>query len=234
VIEYLRRSLHDRVGLAYHYFDCGDPNQQAPTTVIPSLLKQLLIQTEDIAKSVPPLESRYQRGEGLPGLSELEEAYLHVSGQFLRTYLVIDAFDECESHQHRQLFLAFLNKLDGKTNRIFVTTRSYRSAIERSFRSVSLLSIEASDSDIKRYVSKKLQENSDMSALIDPPLEEMIVTRISNTAKGMLVLLSPPSGPEFESLPLLGFCSQQHKLRTCCSKRPEPKYQERLNHNLKD
>ena len=75
-----------------------------------------------------------------------------------RTYVVVDALDECDAIHERRLLLPLLESLPYGSTRLFVTSRPNHEDICHVFEKVSQIKITAPEPEIKRFVTEKMEE----------------------------------------------------------------------------
>jgi len=76
--------------------------------------------------------------------------------------------------------------LQKSSARVLVTSRPHPDDSKLALCASPSITVEASDSDIRKYLTHKIDEDGDKD-LIDEPLKNEIVTNIANGAQGMLV-----------------------------------------------
>jgi ankyrin repeat domain-containing protein 50 len=186
VIDYLRKLTGKWLGVAYFYCDYRDPDQQTAVNVVASLLKQLLMLQNTLPIPVTELFERYDREKMQAQLEELECIFSLACREFRRSYIVIDALDECDT-RNRKSILGFLKKLGKWSASVLVTSRPHSQDIGRSLCPCSEIIIEASDTDIRKYLAHKIDEDDDIADLLDETLKQEVIRKIADGARGMLV-----------------------------------------------
>ncbi|KAF3921062.1 Ankyrin-3 [Arthrobotrys entomopaga] len=191
VINHIAESIQDKsIGLAYFYCDYQDQENQTADYFVASLLKQLIRRVLVLPKKLEEFYQIFCKERRLPKLSDLTNLLLQISSSFSQTYLVIDALDESDSTKHRRQFLSVLYELERKQNslRIFVTSRSHPVDIRTAFESGPNIKITASKSDIRDYITSRLDNDENLADLIQPSLRNQIVDHITEVAGGMFLL----------------------------------------------
>ena len=125
-----------------------------------------------------------------PNLEEMtglliDELVLHE-----RTYLVIDALDECpEGDGTRQSFLKVLRDLRRLNISIMLTSR-FDMSIRHEFGAGPSLGISADNYDIRTFIQYNLQRHRRLEKFIqrDPTLQEKIIQTIVQNAQGMFLM----------------------------------------------
>lgn len=169
------------------YFDYRDQDDQSATSVVASILKQIVAAFPTVPSSVMEIFDKLQGSEHQLSLHELEEIIHSVTASTSCTYLVIDALDECDEQKHRRSLLKILERFKGKQHiRVFVTSRSYPQDIRTTLGHSPQIVIEAHDSDLRLYMLLELQNACE--GIIDEEFALQIVEKIIKGAQGLWVL----------------------------------------------
>jgi len=197
-------SLCDQVGgpdniITCFYFDFAVRKEQSATSMMGSLLKQMVSGMETIPEEISRVFQEQKRAIGgrgprLPDIVRM----LQVITSSLRAFICIDALDECAA-VHRVKILNSLQQILEKSprTRIFITGRHHiRAEIEkRLVRRVMSVSVGPSKDDIIGYLRVKLDEDETPEAM-DESLESDILEKIpqnmSEMYVGAIVLEIPP------------------------------------------
>ncbi|KAL2130414.1 hypothetical protein VTI74DRAFT_6503 [Chaetomium olivicolor] len=190
VIEDLTRRFEDdsTVGIAYIYFNFRRQSEQEPKQLFSSLLKQLAQRQPVIPDSVMALYRRHQEKETRPAMHEILGTLRVVSAPLSRTFIVLDAVDDCQSAGgHRSSFLAELLGLrrDQKFSH-FLTSRHIPD-IEALFTDCPSLEIIASDEDISMYIEGHMHHLPTFIST-DQKLQNQIKREIISSVDGMFLL----------------------------------------------
>jgi len=167
--------------VACFYFDFAAQKEQTPTSVLSSLLKQVVGGLETIpAKMVRAFQDQEKVIGGRKlGLSEAVEILQDVSSS-RPTFICIDALDECMAEYQAKL-LDSLKKILRKSSstRIFLAGRLHvRDEVEKRLAGrVVAVSITPTKDDIVRFLRQKLKEDTTPDAM-DKRLEEDILKSI--------------------------------------------------------
>lgn len=178
------------------YFFCQFDNSSSleAYTIIRSLLRQLL----EHAKLSVDLESRLEAITRHPALdsvaldSLLQDLFGKQICSFQRTYIVIDALDECEK-KHRNIVLKFLRTAissSQSTLKIFLTSRGgLGDEVRRCCTSVQHLSMGSSEAlcNLKVFINRVLRERVANGDLVvgDENLIQEIEDALLTGAQGM-------------------------------------------------
>lgn len=120
-------------------------------------------------------------------LHELQKLILSVTKNIRRTYIIIDALDECSELKHRKQLLSFLDQIKQiQAVRLFVTSRQYPHDIRTAFHAQPQIVIQAHESDLRRYLYREL-ENGSIQDIVDDDFATKIVDTLVNNAQGMQV-----------------------------------------------
>lgn len=187
VIEHLQTKFqNDReVGIAYVYCDYKRQQEQSPRHLLLSLLRQLCEIQIELPESVKSLISKHKAKQTSPPLSEITQTIRSVSSSLTRSFIIVDAIDECqEAGGLREVFLKALLEIQstGRTN-IFITSRYRIEIIENSIR-YKILEVRASEGDVRLYVEQRL---STLPSFITkrPGFQQEIKTAIVEAVNGM-------------------------------------------------
>lgn len=199
VIDNLRYdvAIHRRGStcLAYFYFDFRDPSKQSCQSLLLSLIRQLL----DHCTTVPvALQNLHHKcfGQRSMSIHDLQITFRRMLESFQRTYIIIDALDEChdDQWQHIASFLANLCEWSSISDiHVLLTSRpepNIKQCLNRFVPSGSqiVLSSESGISgDIQRYISSMLRHGqSDFNRWNSQELDN-IENHLLRGANGMYV-----------------------------------------------
>jgi len=174
--------------VACFYFDFAAQNQQSPTNILSSLLKQVVGGLENIP---PKVTEAFKKQEKVIGgrkleLGEIVEMFSDISSS-RRTFICIDAVDECVA-EYRGKLLESLKQMLRKSpdTRIFLAGRLHiRDEVERHLGGrVVGVSVTPTRDDIIRFLRARLGEDTIPEAM-DKSLEEDIMKSIPETVSEM-------------------------------------------------
>ena len=174
--------------VACFYFDYAAQKEQSPTSILSSLLKQVVGGLEKIPTK---LVQAFQDQEKVIGgrkleLGEIIEMLQNISSS-QPTFICIDALDECMSEYWAKLLDSLeqiLHKSPG--TRIFLAGRSHvRDEVEKRLSGrVAAISITPTKADIIRFLQAKLREDTTPDEM-DKNLEEDIIRNIPEAVSEM-------------------------------------------------
>ncbi|KAL2039228.1 hypothetical protein N7G274_007896 [Stereocaulon virgatum] len=102
-----------------------------------------------------------------------------------RTYVIVDALDQCEASNERRSFLLFLQSLPYGSTRLLVTSRPNHEEIYYTFTTASQIKIAAPDSEIERFVTEKMEERKEFVERVTQDLKSQIISMICARASDM-------------------------------------------------
>ena len=176
--------------VACFYFDFAAQNEQSPTSMLGSLLKQLVCGQEEIPEEISRAYRDQQNAIGgrelqLSGIVKMLQA---ISSK-KPTFICIDALDECVEG-HRVKLLDSLNQIlqGSPSTRIFITGRQHvvPEIGRRLARRVTSISISPRKDDIISYLHSKLDEDMNPDAM-DSSLKADIMKKIPEDVSEMYV-----------------------------------------------
>ena len=174
--------------VAFFYFDFTAQKEQSPTSVLSSLLKQVVCGLKEIpAKLVRAFrdQGKIIGGRNL-GLGEIVEMLQDISSSQC-TSLCIDALDECMP-EYRGKLLDSLSQILRKSpkTRVFLAGRLLiRDEVAKHLGGrVVTVSITPTRGDIVRFLRAKLNEDT-RPEVMDQSLEEDIIKTIPEMVSGM-------------------------------------------------
>jgi Cdc6-like AAA superfamily ATPase len=177
----------DSIGIAFLYFNYRNPDQ-TPSSVLESLLKQLL-QTRSTIPDLVLASFHYNRRKSSRPSFENLVAMMHaVIQDTSRTFIILDALDECAEMNGRRtnLLLDFFRLQNLTGLNLFVTSRPLPE-IMKLFEDVPCLEIRAADHDIRKYIQDCVSHFRIFPRL-DTELRDLIIERVSHAANGMCVI----------------------------------------------
>jgi hypothetical protein len=154
---------------AWYYCDYREQSSQTPANLIASLLRQFSIQTERIPKELLDFYQLYKNEPVQSHARELLEILSIVCSNFDQCFVFIDALDEVD-RKHRKEFMKVIQDLKKGSLKIFVTSRPHLQDIISTFSKDVQIDVAADQSDIRRFVSRILDEDDNMQDLLDEAL----------------------------------------------------------------
>ena len=163
------------------YFDFAARKEQTATSMLGSILKQMISGTERVSEDIwRALEKQKKAISGRkPQLGDIVKI-LQLITSLQRTFMVIDALDECTAVQRFRLFDSLKEIIEKSPGaRIFVTGRPHIcSEIEtRLAGRVASIAVGPAIDDILRFLRVRLREDETPDAM-DQSLEAEILEKI--------------------------------------------------------
>ncbi|OGE49580.1 hypothetical protein PENARI_c020G07591 [Penicillium arizonense] len=180
---------HDSsIGIAYIYFNFRQKQQQRREDLVSSLLKQLSQGWPSLPDRVENLYNKHTRKKTRPSFDELCKALLYVAALYSKTFIIVDALDECEvSDGCLSSLLSEIFALQSKAAvNLFATSRPIPE-IEERFDGCTLHHISASEEDIRSYLNSHMTRLPEF-VLENPELQERVKAGIIDAADGMFLL----------------------------------------------
>jgi Cdc6-like AAA superfamily ATPase len=189
-VEHLQTEFRDdpNVGIAYLYCNYRRQEEQKPVDLLASLLKQLIQGRTSMPQNVVDIYKRHNNERTRPSFGEISKILHSVVADYSRTFITIDALDECRiSDGGRGRLLAELFSLQARTGANFLATSRFIPEIEKEFTGRSAkLEIRASGGDLQTYLhGHMLKLPSFVSHSAD--LQNEIITAIIEAVDGMYV-----------------------------------------------
>lgn len=189
VIHHLHAKFRNdsSVGIAYLYCTFKQQQEQGPVHLMTNVLKQLAMGQPTLPQALKDLYYRHKDRQSRPLLSEISSTLHDVAATYSKTFIIIDALDECQIVQNDlNVFIReiFDFQAVSKAN-IFATSR-FIQHIESKFQKATRLEIRADETDVERYLQGKLQDCQSLSSQ-KASLRERIKHAIAKAVDGMYV-----------------------------------------------
>ena len=170
------------IAVACFYVDFAAREEQSPTNVLGSILKQIVAGLERIPEEIRETFQDHKKVIGGRGLRVPEIVKMLQSVTSLRpTFICVDALDECVEDYQPEVLDSLRQVLEkSSSTRIFLTTRRHiRGEVERYLGPrVAILSIRPSNNDIVEYIRMRLSKDRCRDAM-DAGLEAEIIESIA-------------------------------------------------------
>ena len=192
VINHLKTSFpDDMTGRAYLYCTYKRQDNQKADDLLASLLGQLAARQSIVPESIRKLYDKHRKENSRLSQDEICEGLRNLIQTYSRTFIIIDALDECETDHVRRELLSEVYKLqEGSDIRLMVTFRP--NIFLECPSSVAELEIRAQEEDIEEYLSGRMSE---LRSVVrdNEELQCKIRDRIVTLVDGMYVRLYPLS-----------------------------------------
>ena len=173
------------IGIAYLYCNFRQQQDQRPVDLLASLLGQLVQRQPSVPTSMKSLYEHCQVKRMRPSFDEISEVFQSILTSYSRTFIVIDALDECGTFDGgcRKLLCEIFN-LQAKTRTSLFATSRFIPGITEQFRGSLSLEIRANDGDVRRYLDGHMSQLRPFVSR-KPDLQEEIKTEIIKAVDGM-------------------------------------------------
>ena len=178
------------VSVACFYFNFAAQKEQSPTSMLGSLLKQVVGGLGEVPEEIVRAYEEQKKviGGRRPQLPDIVKMWQTTSSE-KPTFICIDALDECAA-EYRVKILDSLHQILQKSPglRIFVTGRSHiqPEITKRLSGRVTIIAITPRRGDIIRYLRARLNEDTNPDAM-DSGLEADILKKIPEDISEMYV-----------------------------------------------
>ncbi|KFY30094.1 hypothetical protein V493_02139 [Pseudogymnoascus sp. VKM F-4281 (FW-2241)] len=147
------------IGIAYLYCNFRRQDEQTAEGLLASLLKQLAQGLYPLPESVKSLYDSYKEKRTQPTFSEISIALQSVTALYSRSFIVVDALDECRASDGcRTKLLKEIFALQVKSRANIFSTSRFIPEIVEYFKNSMRLEIRASDHDVQRYFDGHMSE----------------------------------------------------------------------------
>ena len=177
-MDHLRGEFQSqKVVISCVYCSYKDQALQTPTSLIASILYQILTITKFISDDLRALYERHELKKTRPRLEELF-AELQACVQSLdKFFVIIDALDEC-SDVTRNEFLKHIRKLRPAAN-LMVTTRPASHSVN-VYPEAVCVEIRAKDTDVRSYCEAKIKSDDRFNFMREDAKNDMINKLVEN------------------------------------------------------
>jgi hypothetical protein len=182
VVHHLQTYFKDaHVAVLCLYCNYKEQATQTVSNLISSLLKQIVQEGPVISDNIKSFYKHHQVRNTHPTIEELTIALEWEIGTYHKTFIIVDALDECsEDNGTRANLLQSLRSLHGTVN-LMVTSRDLLS-IARQFTETKRLDIVADDQDVRRYILSRIASMPRQHLIV---LQDTIVNTIVANVGGM-------------------------------------------------
>lgn len=152
--------LNPKLTAAYFYFDFNDKERHKHENLIRSLIAQLSMQNAKLPLALEALYAANQNGRRQPSYEGLMETLKEILGLHLKTYVILDALDECTDRKELLELIQEMSKW--RTVQILATSRKEK-GIEEVLQPLVTFQISIQDAevdyDIQLYIRHQLQND---------------------------------------------------------------------------
>ena len=176
------KAKEQNIAVACFYVDFAAREEQSPTNMLGSLLKQIVAGLERIPEEIRETFLDHKKAIGGRGLRVPEIVKMLQTVTLLRpTFICVDALDECVECYQPEVLDSLRQVLEkSSSTRIFLTARRHiRGEMERHLGPrAAVLSIKPSNNDIVGYIQMRLSKDRCRDAM-DVGLEAEIIESIA-------------------------------------------------------
>jgi len=188
--------------VAYFYFDFADSKKQTVANLCKSIIYQLISGQQTVSESAAVLYEKCNNGLTEPALDELMDVILAEISQTERTFIMIDALDECPGPEgERPVFFDnfFKSPLPKNLNLLITSRKEHDIAVvlEPSASHTVCIQSSAVDADVRIHVSNSIARDARLSKW-KPTIRDEILDAIVDGSNGMCVALT--CGSSFQIL----------------------------------
>ncbi|KLU88296.1 hypothetical protein MAPG_07283 [Magnaporthiopsis poae ATCC 64411] len=188
VVDYIcTRIDRSRVAVAFVYCEHSDPTSRSEVGVLSSITRQLVEQCAHMPSEIRAFRDRYAGGVIRPTVEERIGLVRLLAQRFDRTYILIDALDECTEKDQSNI-LRYTSTLE-RDIRLLITSRPVLD-LQDTFSSLCRIDITAHESDIRVYLESEIDTDKRMRhfTTIDQNLRADIIRSLQVMADGMFLL----------------------------------------------
>jgi hypothetical protein len=172
------------VARAFVYCEYSDPISRSEMGILSSITRQLVEQCPIVPSEVRTFRDRYAGGGRLPTVQEQIALIMLLVELFDRTYILIDALDECTERDRVRIIHCV--KTMERGIRLLITSRPVLD-LQGSFSSLCRIDITAHESDIRAYLESEIDTDTRMQYFTstDPNLRDDVIRHLQVMADGM-------------------------------------------------
>jgi len=165
------------------YIKYNDP-QQTLENIIGSILSQLIQELEAIPTALSKLFEQHLKQNTSPSLQELIDVLTDVLKSFKRTYVIVDALDECTEEMRWDLMEILRSEELGV--QLLLTSR-FLNNIEEELKVAKRLEIKANKTDLELYIDRHVLRNRNLRKIVEnsPSIREDVKSAVVATAADM-------------------------------------------------
>jgi len=165
------------IAVSCFYVDFAAREEQSPTNILGSLLKQIVGGLERIPDEINRTFQDHKKMIGGRGLRVPEIVkLLHTATSLQPTFICVDALDECVEGHRPEILDSLKQVIEKSPNaRIFLTGRRHiQGEVDRHLRGAVVLSIKPNHDDIVGYVRMRLSKGPSLDGMDDGMEDEII------------------------------------------------------------
>ena len=169
--------------ISYVYCSYKDDATQNPTSLIASILQQILRKPIAVSDGLRALYDHYELKNIRPTIEELSAQLQAYVCNLEKFFVIIDALDECPEVKWKE-FLHHVRKLQPAAN-LMITTRP-ANHVKIGFPEAACVEIQAKDTDIQSYCDEMIRSDHRLHLLRDDTyLMDLVINTIAENAQKM-------------------------------------------------
>jgi hypothetical protein len=179
------------VGIAYLYCNYQPQQEQTPTDLLSSLLKQLAQKQPAIPTEVKDLYKHHTAEGSLPPFDDIVRVLHSTIRLHSKVFIIIDALDEYNFSNKEGLhkLLSGVSGLQDQVQLSLFATSRFVSEVTSQFDKCILKEIRAQEDDVLRYVNGRMHELLRSGISKHPQLQDTIRRDIVKAVDGMYIVL---------------------------------------------
>jgi hypothetical protein len=144
-------------GVAFLYCSFLQGEKPIPEDLLLSVLRHLSEGLPSLPESVRRLYQTHHAAKTRPPLGDIISCLGSIADQYKRTFIIVDALDECPSGCRRWLLKALFHLRDAHGTNLFATSGPHYE-IETRFPKDSVLEINANPADVSQYLDAHMSD----------------------------------------------------------------------------
>ncbi|KAF3075556.1 Ankyrin repeat domain-containing protein 50 [Trichoderma lentiforme] len=173
------------IGIAYIYFNFRQQDDQTAEKLLMNLLKQLVQAQASLPQTIKDLYDIHEKSRTRPSLDEITAKLHSMVAAYSRTFIVIDALDECQDLSRLRLLDEIFN-LQAKTGANIFATSRINDIIRRRFNGSAIVEISADERDVLAYLDGQMSLRR--LDIINDDIQGKIRVAVLKAAGGMFLL----------------------------------------------
>lgn len=184
------RLQHDE-GFAYFYCDRSDEARRKPKTILGSYVRQLSEvphHPSRIHKDVYDLHYQANKEERQFSTNECKTLLCKLVNSYPRTTLILDAMDECEEEDRKDLLDILFSLARGGEHpvKIFIASRPETGIhAHPGFRNLVEIGTSDNKRDIENYIEQRLSQQAGQWVSVSDNVKEKVKSTITDQSNGM-------------------------------------------------
>lgn len=177
------------IGIAYVYCSYKDTQRETAVNLLSTIVQQLLLQSFANVVGVLDLFQGHAKQKTRPALSEVQDLLRVSLRGFNRTYVVVDALDECtDIDENRETFVTELTSLLPNISLLLVSRPLPH--LKSRLANATQIELQAHDEDIIEYVKERVALSQRMHSHMqkDPKILQTIISKVLKKVKGMFLM----------------------------------------------